>query len=420
MLLGAIADDLTGGTDLALMLARQGMRTVQVVGVPPEDFDFGDAEAVVVALKSRTIPAADAVRISLAAARRLTAAGAEQIIFKYCSTFDSTDAGNIGPVTAALLEFLGDSATIACPAFPANGRTVFHGHLFVGDLLLSDSPMKDHPLTPMRDANLVRVLQRQTKLAVGLIPHEIVSKGEEAISDAFAQAKAEGKKILILDATSDVQLLAIGAAASRLKLITGGAGIAMGLPDNFRSAGKISGASVQSSFEAPVGRAVILAGSCSTATRRQVARAIGAGAPALQIEPTGIADGSITVAGVVDWIRSTDRTPLVYSSADPKDVLEAQASLGRDRAGTLVEDLLAAVAVALRRYGFSRFLVAGGETSGAVVNALDVKALLIGPEIDPGVPWTRSLGSDQPVVLALKSGNFGADDFFIKAWDLLQ
>ncbi|WP_192180433.1 3-oxo-tetronate kinase [Mesorhizobium amorphae] len=420
MLLGAIADDLTGGTDLALMLARQGMRTVQVVGVPAEDFDFGDAEAMVVALKSRTIPAADAVRLSLDTARRLTAAGAEQIIFKYCSTFDSTDEGNIGPVTEALLDFVGDAVTLACPAFPANGRTVYRGHLFVGDLLLSDSPMKDHPLTPMKDANLVRVLQRQTKLAVGLVSHDVVSKGATAISHAFAQASEKGEQILIVDAVTDEQLRAIGAAASGLKLITGAAGIAMGLPDNFRRAGKIRGMGEQSSFPVPTGLAVILAGSCSTATRRQIARAMDAGTPALKIDPMGIADGSITVGSVVDWIRSAEQTPLVYSSADPKDVLEAQARLGRDRAGALVEDLLAQVAFVLRQHGFNRFLIAGGETSGAVVNALGLKALLIGPEIDPGVPWTRSIGVDQPVVLALKSGNFGADDVFIKAWNLLQ
>jgi 3-dehydrotetronate 4-kinase len=420
MLLGAIADDLTGGTDLALMLARQGMRTVQVVGVPPDEFDFGDAEAVVIALKSRTVPAPEAIQMSLDAARCLVDAGAEQIIFKYCSTFDSTDEGNIGPVTEALLEFLGESVTIACPAFPANARTVFRGHLFVGDVLLSDSPMRDHPLTPMRDANLVRVLQRQTKLPVGLVPHEIVSRGEQGILQAFARARGPGRQILIVDAISDDQLLSIGAAAAGLKLITGGAGIAMGLPENFRRAGKISGLSARSSFEAPTGRAVILAGSCSTATRRQISYAMEAGTPALKINPTGIADGSIDATGVVDWIMSTKRTPIVYSSADPEDVLEAQAKLGRDRAGALVEDLLAEVAVVLRHHGFNRFLVAGGETSGAVVNALDVKALLIGPEIDPGVPWTRSLGSEKPVVLALKSGNFGADDIFIKAWDLLQ
>jgi len=420
MLLGAIADDLTGGTDLALMLAREGMRTVQVVGVPAEDFDFGDAEAVVVALKSRTIPAEEAVRMSLDAARRLQGAGAEQIIFKYCSTFDSTNDGNIGPVTEALLDFLKSDITIACPAFPANGRTVYRGHLFVGDLLLSDSPMKDHPLTPMRDANLVRVLQRQTGLPVGLIPHEVVGRGDAVIAQAFSQARDTGTKIVIVDAISDDDLRAIGTASADLKLITGGSGIAIGLPENFRRAGKIAGAEAKTSFPAPQGPAVILAGSCSTATRRQIGRAIESGTPALQIDPMQIADGTVTVATVVNWIKSAGRTPLVYSSADPKEVLEAQARLGRDHAGELVENLLAQVATSLRNDGFGRFLIAGGETSGAVVNALGVKALLIGPEIDPGVPWTRSLGDERPVVLALKSGNFGADDFFLKAWDLLQ
>lgn len=420
MLLGAIADDLTGGTDLALMLSRQGMRTVQVVGIPAENFDFGDADAVVIALKSRTIPASDAVRLSLEAARCLTAAGATQIIFKYCSTFDSTDEGNIGPVTEALLDFLGDEFTIACPAFPANGRTVYRGHLFVGNLLLSDSPMKDHPLTPMRDANLVNVLQRQTTLKVGLVAYDSVSRGAADIAAAYEKAREEAQRILIVDAVTDEQLLAIGTASRELKLITGGAGIAMGLPDNFRREGRLTAYEAKSRFEAPMGEAVILAGSCSTATRRQIARAAESGSPTLKIDPVGIADGRMTVESAVDWVRHAGPTPLVYSSTAPEDVLSAQAKLGRDNAGAIVEDFLAEVAVSLRQEGYNRFLVAGGETSGAVVKALGVEALLIGPEIDPGVPWTRSIGDEKPVALALKSGNFGSDDFLIKAWDLLQ
>lgn len=421
MLLGAIADDLTGATDLALTLAREGMRTVQVIGVPPADFDLGDADAVVVALKSRTIASDQAVAMSCAAAKRLLKAGAEQIVFKYCSTFDSTRAGNIGQVTEALLDLLDTPLTIACPAFPTNGRTVYRGHLFVGDTLLSDSPMKDHPLTPMDDANLVRVLQQQTKLPVGLVSYDTVKKGGAAILSAFETAIANGKRMMIVDALDDEHLRQIGRAASNMKLITGGSGIALGLPTNFRHAGKISKKKADLAFAATHGRAVILAGSCSAATRRQIDEALRAGLPALKIDPRLVAKGVVNAAGVADWVNaSIHPTPLVYSSADPSEVAEIQKELGRENAGALVEDLLAEVAGRLRQDNFTRFLVAGGETSGAVVHALNVNALRIGPEIDPGVPWTRSIGDNQPIMLALKSGNFGADDFFLKAWSRIQ
>lgn len=420
MLLGAVADDLTGATDLALMISRQGMKTVQVIGVPSREIDFGDAEAVVVALKSRTIPASKAIALSLAAANALRSAGAEQLLFKYCSTFDSTDEGNIGPVTEALLNLVGSDLTIACPAFPATGRSIYQGHLFIGDMLLSDSPMKDHPLTPMRDANLVRVLQRQVEGRVGLIPLAIVERGVEAIRDGFRKAKAEGKRILIVDAIRDEHLRMIGAACADMPLITGGSGVAMGLPDNFRAAGKLALRAPPSTLAAPIGKPVILAGSCSTATRGQVRAAIEAGTPALQLDALAIAAGTMTAEQVGAWVieNTAARPVVVYSSADPAVVRAVQDKLGAERAGALVEKLLADVGRMLLANGFARFLIAGGETSGAVVGALGVTALQIGPEIDPGVPWTRSIGAPD-VALALKSGNFGAPDFFLKAWALL-
>ena len=419
MLLGVIADDLTGATDVALMLSRNGMKTVQVIGVPAPDQSYGGADAVVVALKSRTIPAAEAVAMSLEAAAALRSAGAEQFLFKYCSTFDSTDAGNIGPVADALLEFLGADLTIACPAFPANGRSIYLGHLFVGQMLLSDSPMKDHPLTPMRDANLVRVLQRQVKGQVGLIPFAVVERGAEAIRAGLANARTEGKRFLIVDAVSDGHLRAIGAACAGLPLLTGGSGIAMGLPDNFRAAGELAAHAPRETLDAPAGKAVVLAGSCSQATREQVRVAIAAGMPAFLIDPLAI--GAATTSEVAAWVRrnASERPALVYSSADPAEVRRAQRELGAERAGALVETLLADVGARLLADGFTRFLVAGGETAGAVVGALGVRALEIGPEIDPGVPWTRSLG-EPDVALALKSGNFGAPDFFLKAWERLS
>jgi uncharacterized protein YgbK (DUF1537 family) len=421
MLLGAVADDLTGATDLALMISRQGMKTVQAIGALPHGGDLGDADAVVVALKSRTILAADAVKMSLAAASALRAAGAEQLFFKYCSTFDSTDKGNIGPVAEALLDWLGANFTVVCPAFPAAGRSIYQGYLFVGDVLLSESPMKDHPLTPMRDANLVRVLQRQVRGKAGLIPFAVVNQGAAAIREGFERAKAAGERFVVVDAIRDDHLRAIGAACAGMPLVTGGSGVAMGLPDNFRAAKKLAISSLPATLAAPPGKSVILAGSCSAATRGQVQTAIDAGIPALHLDPMEIASGVITARGVADWVAAAGgaHPPLVYSSADPATVRAVQERLGAAQAGELVENLLGDVSRLLVVGGYSRFLIAGGETSGAVVAALGVNALRIGPEIDPGVPWTRSIG-EPDVALALKSGNFGAPDFFLKAWSYLS
>lgn len=409
MLLGAIADDLTGATDLALTLSRAGMRVLQVVGVP-ETRDFGPAEAVVVSLKSRTIPAAAAVTQSTAAARALLAGGAQQILFKYCSTFDSTDAGNIGPVIDALLDLLGETRTIACPAFPANGRRVYRGHLFVGDALLSESPMRDHPLTPMRDANLPRVLQRQTSRAVSLIPHEVVTD-LPVLEDAITRLTG----IAIVDAVNDTDLCAIGRAARGLRLVTGGSGIALGLPTNLLPEGR---AAEPVALTVAPGRGVILAGSCSAATQGQVASAIAAGLPALRLDALEIAEGRMTCAQAADFVNAAtgDMPPLVYSSADSVAVRAVQDRLGRDQAGTLIEDFLAQLARILADSGTNRFIVAGGETSGAVVNGLGLSALEIGPEIAPGVPWTRT--PDARFGLALKSGNFGTPEFFLRAWQM--
>jgi uncharacterized protein YgbK (DUF1537 family) len=422
MQLGCIADDLTGATDLALMLAREGMRTVQTIGIPDAALDLSQTDAVVVALKSRTIPAAEAVAQSVAAAEAVRSAGAQHLFFKYCSTFDSTDEGNIGPVTEALLALTGGGFTLACPAFPANGRTVYQGHLFVNGVPLHESSMKDHPLTPMRDSNLVRVLARQTKLRVGLVAFEDVEAGVDAVRRAFDREQKAGRHVVIVDAVTDRHLRTIGLAAADFPLITGGSGVAMGLPEAYRArpgAGAEAGGA--RSFAAPAGRPVILAGSCSTATRRQVEVAIESGIPAFRIDPAALAAGQLAAKDIVDWVvaQPSDKPALVYSSASPDEVRGIQERFGRNRAGEMIEELLAEVARALPDQGFRRFLVAGGETSGAVVGALGVRALAIGPEIDPGVPWTRSLGGPD-LALALKSGNFGGHDFFLKAWTLLR
>ncbi|WP_353430183.1 3-oxo-tetronate kinase [Paracoccus denitrificans] len=418
MLLGAIADDLTGATDLSLILSRAGMSVIQVVGVPDEGADFGNADAFVVALKSRTIPAAEAVEQSLASARVLRARGARQLYFKYCSTFDSTAEGNIGPVTDALLDLIGETRTVACPAFPQNGRTVYQGHLFVGSQLLSDSPMKDHPLTPMRDADLRRVLAAQTARPVDLVAHATVAQGVEAV--AAALAGAEG--IAITDAICNADLMTLGKALAGYGLVTGGSALALGLPQNFRAAGLLAEDAGNADFTAPKGPGIMLAGSCSAATRQQVARAEANGIATLALDPLAIASGETRIEDALAFIAAhagDPRPPLLYSSADPEAVAQAQEKLGRAQAGVVVEAFLSGVARKLAEAGTRRFIVAGGETSGAVVEALGAMAVRIGPEIDPGVPWVVSTDPVAPMALALKSGNFGCEDFFAKAWDML-
>lgn len=419
ILLGAIADDFTGATDLANTLVKEGMRVVQLIGVPSSDFDFGSADAVVVALKSRTSPAAEAVAQSLAALAWLRGRDARQFFFKYCSTFDSTPAGNIGPVADALLEALGEEFTIACPAFPTNGRSVYKGHLFVGDLLLSESSMKDHPLTPMRDANLVRVLGSQTPHRVGLVPHETVAQGAHTTAAAFDALRVAGIRHGIVDAIDDPDLRAIGEAAAGLALVTGGSGIALGLPDNFRRRGLLSGA-VGPALPAARGRAAVLAGSCSVATRGQIAH-VSADWPTFRVDPLRAAQGEDIASAALEWARAQDagRPVVVYSSADPDTVGAAQSVLGREEAGALVERVMAQTARGLVAEGVDRLVVAGGETSGAVVSALGIQALRIGPEIDPGVPWCEAL-QEHPLALALKSGNFGGEDFFESALAMLD
>jgi uncharacterized protein YgbK (DUF1537 family) len=422
-MLGAIADDFTGATDLANTLVRGGMRCVQTIGVPEGALD-AEADAVVVALKSRTVPVADAVAQSLRALRWLQAQGAAQIYFKYCSTFDSTPQGNIGQVADALLDAVhgkGKGFTIACPAFPTNQRTVFKGHLFVGDVLLSDSGMRNHPLTPMTDANLVRVLQAQTQRKVGLVAHEVVAQGPVSIKARFDALRADGIGIAVLDAISDADLMQIGIALADLKLVTAGSGIAMGLPQNWVASGALAANASVQSLPAVRGRTAVVSGSCSLATNAQVRHFREQGRPSLQIDPLEVAAGDDAVARALAWCgaQPADGPLLVYATAEPAAVQRAQAELGVARAGELVERALARIAVGLVERGVRRLVVAGGETSGAVVQALGVTQLAIGAQIDPGVPWTAArspaCGGDW-LHLALKSGNFGATDFFTKAF----
>lgn len=412
MLLGCIADDFTGASDLANTLAREGMRTKLFVGVPAEG--KLDCEAGVIALKSRSIPVAEAVAQSLAALERLREAGCRQYFFKYCSTFDSTAEGNIGPVAEALAAALDTRGVVVCPAFPATGRTVYQGHLFVGGVLLSQSGMERHPLTPMTDPDIRRWLAAQSRSTPGHIDHAVVRAGQAAIAAALTSAR---ETLVVVDAICEADLRAIGTAAANATLLTGGSGIALGLPENFRVAGLL--AAQASGFVANDRPALVLSGSCSNATRAQVACYQG-DRPSFPIDIDRVIAGEPVQAEAEAFLAANrDAAPLVYSSAEPQEVRAAQQRHGASIAAEAVEQLFGALACHAVAQGFGRLVVAGGETSGAVVTALGLRTLELGAEIDPGVPALSAVAVGKPLALALKSGNFGTPDFLSRAVEVL-
>ena len=418
LLLGCIADDFTGATDLANNLVRAGMRVVQTIGVPNAPLS-AEVDAVVVALKSRTISPQDAIDQSLQALQWLQGQGAQQIYFKYCSTFDSTAQGNIGPVTEALMHALQTDFTIATPAFPDNGRTVFKGYLFVGDVLLNESGMQHHPLTPMVDANLVRVMQAQCKSKVGLLSHKTIAQGTASIGQEITNLKQQGVRIAIVDAVSNDDLMRLGPALKGMPLVTAGSGVAIGLPQNFG----LSPTPQASVLPKASGLQAVVSGSCSQATNRQVANFIASGRPAFLIDPLHL-QGSWEdlVQEALAWAQGHLATGpvLVYSTATPESVQAVQSQLGVEAAGHQVEQALAAIARGLLQQGVHQLVLAGGETSGACVQALSIEQLQIGPQIDPGVPWCHAHTPMGGVHITLKSGNFGTDDFFTKAFNFLS
>lgn len=417
--LGCIADDYTGATDVGAMLSRAGFAVQLTFGVPSEPIDSRGCDAMIIALKSRSIPAPDAVQQALEALESLRASGAERYFFKYCSTFDSTDQGNIGPVAEALADSLGAQRVVFCPAFPENGRAVYSGHLFVHGKLLNESGMENHPLNPMTDANLVRVLQRQATCSTGLLPYDALDGGLDETELALQGLQAEGCRLVIADAVSDKHLHTIAAATARDPFITGGSAIAQAIAEYELQCGwqSVAAACDVASLE---GNCVVIAGSCSQATLRQV-EAMQQYAPACCVDPLKVTSGGQTADGILQWAveQLADGPALVFSSSPPDRVKTAHTELGAEQAGNIVEQTLAQVAVGLVEHGVRKIIVAGGETAGAVVRELGIRSVLIGPEIAPGVPWVQTTGEPR-LALALKSGNFGADDFFKQAMELLK
>lgn len=420
VILGCIADDFTGATDLASFLVSSGMRTVQITGLPEDQFTPPDVDAVVIALKSRTQKIEDAVADSLSALSFLQDIGCRQFYFKYCSTFDSTEQGNIGPVADALLDALGSPFTIACPALPVNGRTIYNGYLFVNGRLLSESGMENHPLTPMRDSDLVRFLGRQTDGKVGLVNSTTVKRGAEAISAALLELEKR-YRYAIVDAVTDNDMLEIGHGCRNLKLVTGGSGLAAGLVDNYVGEGLLVKSKNFDRLDNISGNILILSGSCSSATQEQVVvyRAKG---PSLKLDPVAIKNGDQTLDHVIGWLKEYNSgadPALIYSTDTAGAVRECQDKLGAEEACSLIEMMFAEIVKEAVKWRVRKIIVAGGETSGSVVQALNVSTLRIGPAIAPGVPVTQTI-TTTPMLLALKSGNFGDRDFFRKAVEMMS
>ena len=420
-LLGCVADDVTGATDLANNLVGAGMRVIQYFKIPsPDEVRQAPADAIVVALKTRSIAAQEAVRQSVDVFRALENAGCQRFFFKYCSTFDSTPAGNIGPVAEAIMSFLDQSQTIYCPAFPRAGRTVYQGHLFVRDALLHESGMQHHPINPMEDANLIRVLSQQATKPVGYVGYHDLAD-EESICQSLAQLHRNGVAHVVMDTCDDVQLETIACAAASMRFVTGGSGIASFLPSAYHRQGLLEDLRGEAERPRSNGRSLILSGSCSEATQRQVSAASRVYASFAIDAAKVIGDFDAEVERIAKWIEESDPSQpnLVFSTSDPDTVRETQSRLGVAETAHAVERFFGCLAEAsVHRLGVGKLIVAGGETSGAVIKAIGVDAIRIGPEICTGVPWTQTIG-ESPIALALKSGNFGDDNFFTDALEML-
>ncbi|MFA0567466.1 3-oxo-tetronate kinase [Vibrio gallaecicus] len=413
MLLGVIADDFTGATDIAGFLVENGMRTIQLNGIPAGDFDVS-ADAVVISLKSRSCPVDEAITDSVTALKWLQSQGCQQFYFKYCSTFDSTAQGNIGPVTDALLAELGESFTMVCPALPVNGRTVYNGHLFVFGELLSDSGMRNHPVTPMTDSSVVRMMNAQSEGVSGLVNFQTIEQGSDSVTARFEELKSQGNRYAVVDAFNSEHLVTLGQAAKSLKLITGGSGLAAGIAKNWtehlvdQSDAKLAGSPVK----APT---VVFSGSCSVMTNQQVV-AYKQLAPHFAIDVKACLTNAQYTNEVFDWVMTHSQSefaPLVYATADAAALKMIQEEYGAQASSHAVEQFFSQLAIKLQKNGVKNFIVAGGETSGVVTQSLAVKGFHIGPQIAPGVPWVKSVEGD--LSLALKSGNFGDENFFAKA-----
>jgi uncharacterized protein YgbK (DUF1537 family) len=413
MLLGVIADDFTGATDIAGFLVENGMRTIQLNGIPTADIEI-QADAVVISLKSRSCPVDEAISSSLAALEWLKQRGCQQYYFKYCSTFDSTAKGNIGPVTDALLDALDEKFTIICPALPVNGRTVFNGHLFVLGELLSDSGMKNHPVTPMSDSSLMRLMDNQSAGKTGLVNYQSIEQGPEKVIESFSALQKSAKRYAVVDAFNASHLDILGKAVSQLNLLTGGSGLAAGIAKNW-SAHLSDQSSAKKAGYPAAEKTIILSGSCSVMTNQQVANYI-TQAPYFALDIKACLENNNYLEQVFNWVVAhldAPLAPIVYATSSTDTLKEIQSLYDAEASSQCVEQFFSQLALQLKEYGIKNFIIAGGETSGVVTQSLAVDAFYIGPQIAPGVPWVKSVTGE--LSLALKSGNFGDQHFFTTA-----
>jgi uncharacterized protein YgbK (DUF1537 family) len=413
--LGVIADDFTGASDVAGTLAGAGMRVVQTFGIPDSLMQLDNVDCIVVSLKTRSVPAAEAVKESLVAARALRSRGVQQLYFKYCSTFDSTPEGNIGPVADALRkEFVPPGqVTVVAPGTPALQRTVYNGVLFAGTDLLQESSMRNHPLTPMTDSSVPRLLQAQTRNVVGHVGYSVLEAGTSAVQSRLRSLSDKGVHYAVIDTLSDRHLAVLGAAALEHPLVTGGSGLVGGLavarglrdkPTSLRTA-------------RPAGPAVVIAGSCSEMTNAQI-DTFRQFRPCFLVDPVAVAEGRDVVGEALLFARENlaDGPILIHSTTTPQEVSRAQEELGQARAARITEDSLSAIAEGLVALGVRQLIVAGGETSGAVVRRLGITTARVGKEVSPGVPWLETKTGPGLSIL-LKSGNLGTRTLFLDAWE---
>lgn len=405
-MLGVIADDFTGASDIASFLVENGLSAVQMNGVPTQPLQ-GQVEAIVISLKSRSNPVEQAIEQSLQALNWLQQNGCTQFYFKYCSTFDSTEKGNIGPVTDALLQALGSDFTVITPALPVNGRTIFNGYLFVGEQLLNESGMKNHPITPMKDANLMRLMDAQAQGKTGLVPYSDVIQGADHVKARFADLKAQGYRYAVVDAVDNSQLAVLAEAIAKFKLVTGGSGLAA-----YMAARLSGGQKGNHAFVPTQGKTVVMSGSCSLMTNKQVAYYKNH-APSYFLEAEQAINNPHYAEELYQWVIANSTAllaPMVYATVAAEQLHEIQTKFGAEKASHAIEQTFAKLAEKLKATGFTNFITAGGETSSIVVQQLGFSGFYIGKQIAPGVPWLKAV--EEPIYLALKSGNFGREDFF--------
>lgn len=414
MIIGCIADDFTGASDAASFLVKGGMQTILFNGIPQEKERTESCQAIVIALKTRTQKTEDAVKETLKAAEWLKENGAKQLYIKYCSTFDSTPKGNIGPIMDALLEKYEVPTTILCPALPVNGRVVKDGNLYVNGIPLNQSSMKDHPLTPMWDSDVGKLMRDQSRYDCVKISCGEMNKPEEVQKKIRLFGAEKPHFYVIPDFETGKDARSIVQNFGKLPILSGSSGILTELAGQY----KLEKSTTLKTDERTIGSGLLLAGSCSQATRSQIAFVQKNGIKSKRMDPLKLLAGEQTEQELWDFIQTNHTDVLIYSSDTPESVRKVQQA-GREQIAELLERTMANLAKRALQAGYTRLVIAGGETSGAVTKALGYRSYMIGTSVAPGVPIMIPR-ENKNVRLVLKSGNFGQEDFLKRALDMTR